>query len=421
MSGPDDDLEVPGWVSRGAPPAAGDDPASGVAERSTSRTDPGTPPVEAGPRPAPGAGDDRAPGVAEEPATRTGRRRAARSRRSRRRTVLVLAGMVGILFLPVLIVLGWFWYQLDPPGGSGGAVVFDVEEGWGVADIGDALQDAGVIGSSFAFQVYANVTDAGPFRAGRYELREDLGVREAARRLEGDPEFVYERLELPPGLTLAQIADRVGALPGRSRERFLEAAASGVVRSRFQPPEVTSLEGLTFPDTYFVDEGQDEIAILETLVARFDEVADRLGLAERAAAAGLSPYQVVVVGSLVQTEAKLDEDRPLISAVVRNRLAEGMLLQIDATVLYARGGGEEPISRADLEIDSPYNTYRYPGLPPTPISTVAEVSLEAAMAPADVPYRYYVLIDPSGRHAFAETLEEHEANVAEAREKGLLG
>jgi UPF0755 protein len=212
------------------------------------------------------------------------------------------------------------------------------------------------------------------------------------------------------------IADRVGQIPGLSRDRFLEVARSNIVRSKFQPANVTSLEGLTWPDTYYVSKADTEETLLTTLVRHFDQQATRAGLATSA-----DPYRTVIIASLIQTEAKLDVDRPLIAAVVENRLRDDMPLQIDATLLYARGSRDGPITDADYDNPSPYNTYRNLGLPPTPISTVTKTSIDAALHPADVPYKFYVLIDPSGKHKFATTYEEHQRNVEEARRKGLLG
>jgi len=360
--------------------------------------------------------------------TRAGRRAAARAARAdrmrrRRRSIAALA-IVLALVLPFLLVGGWFVYQLNPPGGPGGAVRIDVEDGWGVSEIGDELASRGVIGSSLAFQLYARASGAGPFPEGRYRLREDLGVRDAVSRLEAGPVSVPVddlALTLPPGLTLEQIAARVGELPGRSAETFLQLANSGVVRSRYQPPEVTSLEGLVFPDTYLIDEEEDETAILQRLVTQFDAMADAAGIANGAAAVGRTPYEAVVIASLIEREAGVEEDRPLISAVIANRLRDGELLQIDAANCYGKGGcANEPLTNADKESDSRYNTYRFPGLVPTPISSAGDASLRAAIAPAAVPYKFYVLADQSGRHAFAETFEEHERNVAAAREQGLL-
>jgi len=225
------------------------------------------------------------------------------------------------------------------------------------------------------------------------------------------------KLLLPPGLTNTQIAERVGQIPGHTAAKFLEIVNSNTIRSKYQPPEVTSLEGLLFPDTYFIGAQESEEAIARRLVARFDEIGDKIGLGN---AQSLTPYQTVVAASLIQTEAKLAEDAPLISAVIRNRIRDGMQLQIDSTLCYAKGGCPPSPSDADKAIDSPYNTYKIAGLPPTPIASVTEASLVAALNPSDVPYKFYVVSDASGKHAFATTLGEHDRNVAAARAKGLL-
>jgi UPF0755 protein len=359
-------------------------------------------------------------------ATDRRRRRAARRaakrgdpRRRRRRTILALA----IVLLPVLLFLiagGWFLYQLNPPGDPGNRIGVDIPRRSGNADIGDLLQDKGVIGSSRAFQIFIGVTGSGPFDPGHYTMRKNLGVRDAVDALEEGPASPPQfELLLPPGLTVNQIADRVGTLPGHNRDTFLAAAQSGVVRSRYQPPEVTSLEGLLYPDTYFVTEKETDEQILTRLVQAFDQKADTIGLSAPNAA-GLSPYQTIVAASLIEREAKLDEDRAPIAAVIRNRLALGMLLQIDATVCFAKGGCKEGLNSLDLALDSPYNTYKVQGLPPTPISSVTVSSLRAAQNPSADPYLFYVLGDANGKHKFATTQEEHDRNVEEARQKGLL-
>lgn len=334
----------------------------------------------------------------------------------RRSLVLALACVASLLVVVAAISIGWFWYQLDPPGAPGATRQVEIVEGSGNEAIGKELARRDVIGSAFAFRLYARYSQAGPFLAGRFKLRERMGVRSAVAALEEVPELSYTQLALPPGLTIPVIASRVGEVPGLDAQKFLDAANSGVIRSRFQPPDVTSLEGLTWPDTYYVTEYETEEDLLRTLVATFDKRAAKAGLLDAP-----DPYRAVIIASLIQTEARLDEDRPLISAVVENRLRDAMPLQIDATLLYARGFREGPLTDADFTRDSPYNTYSVKGLPPTPISTVSAASLEAAQHPAAVTFRFYVLIDPSGKHRFADTYAEHERNVAQARALGLLG
>ena len=185
------------------------------------------------------------------------RRARARSRSRRTRRNLLVLAVLGLLVLPFLLAAGWFWYEIDPPGGPGRAVRVEVKKGWGVSEIGNALQDRGVVGSSLAFQLYSRVSGTGPIQAGTYGLREGMGASAAADVLERTPKQDYRRLALPPGLTLEMIAARVGKVPGLSAARFLEVARANVVRSRYEPAAVTSLEGLTAPDTYYVSRGED--------------------------------------------------------------------------------------------------------------------------------------------------------------------
>jgi UPF0755 protein len=345
----------------------------------------------------------------------------AEADRRHRRRVWIVVGLV--VLIPLVLfgsVAGWFLYQLDPPGGSGEAVEVRVDDGWSVSRIGDELVDRDVIGSSLVFSVYSRLKSNSDFQAGTYRLKRDMGVRDAVAALEAGPHLDYTELAVPPGLQITEVAARVGEVPGRSSDAFLAAVRSGAKRSKYQPPGNTSLEGILWPDTYRVAETDDEIDVLGSMVSQFESHADALGL-ETANVQGRTPYEILTIASLIEAEAKVDEDRPLIASVIYNRLREGMKLQIDATVLYASGDPtKQTITRDDLALDSPYNTYVVGGLPPTPIGSVSEASLRAALAPADTPYFFYVVGDAEGRHKFAETGEEHERNVQAARDAGLL-
>jgi peptidoglycan lytic transglycosylase G len=330
--------------------------------------------------------------------------------------------VVAVLLTPFVLGAGWFAYQLRP-GSDGPKVILNVREGCGTSCVADLLAKRDVIGSTLAFKLWSAVTGAGPFQTGRYELHEGMGIRSSISALEaGPPQKPDVKLFLPPGLTLPQIAERVGKLPGLDADKFLEVVGAGTIRSKYQPPEVTSLEGLLFPDTYLIGASWDEEQVVQLLVDQFDTIADKVALGN---AQGITPYQVAVIASLIQTETRLAEDAPMISAVIRNRIAKGMKLQIDYTLCYARQqttgtGCPPPPTDGDKQINSPYNTYIVAGLPPTPIASFTEASLKAALTPANVPYLYYVIADAKGKHAFATTLEEHERNVQAARAKGLL-
>ncbi|MCJ7437473.1 MAG: endolytic transglycosylase MltG [Acidimicrobiia bacterium] len=327
--------------------------------------------------------------------------------------------VLAILASPFILGAGWFAYQLRP-GSAGKAVTIAITKDMGTSEVADLLAEKGVIDSALAFNAWATIAGAGPYDEGSYQMHQGQGVRGALSVLKAGQQVATAsdvKLLLPPGLTNAQIAERVGQIPGHTAAKFLEIVNSNTIRSRYQPPEVTSLEGLLFPDTYFVGAKESEEAIARRLVARFDEIGDKIGLGN---AQGLTPYQTVIAASLIQTEAKLVEDGPLISAVIRNRIRDGMQLQVDSTLCYAKGGCPPTPTDADKAIESPYNTYKIAGLPPTPIASVTEASLVAALNPTDVPYKFYVVSDETGKHAFATTLEEHERNVAAARAKGLL-
>jgi UPF0755 protein len=323
-----------------------------------------------------------------------------------------VVAVIGIVALPFLATAGWFVWQLTPPGGEGASVTVEIQPGWGTKEAGDALQSHGVIGSSLAFQIWSKVSGSGAFQAGAYQLHESMGVRAASDALQRGPSSAvaatgHAVLALPPGLRLEQIAARVGALPGHDGTAFLALAQSGRIRSKYQG-EQTSVEGFTWPDTYFV-EGQTDEQILQTIVSEFDKHAVAVNLATPTAN-GLTPQQAVVVASLVQAEAGSAADAPKVAAVITNRLRLGMPLQIDATLCYSKGGCPPVPTNADKQIDSPYNTYRITGLPPTPIMTVTEQSLRAALAPANVPYLFYVT-GKDGVTYFATTEAEHLANI----------
>jgi len=339
-------------------------------------------------------------------------RRQAERTRQRRRDALTL---LTILVLLAPLAIGSFWVLSHVRSSSDGNsdVVLEVQSGWGPAQVGDALVRARVIPSAAEFQTIASSAGFTAYRAGRYDFVRGSDPRQALDTLRGGPAAVVPdiRLLLPPGLTVAQVADRIGRLPGKSKSRFQEIVASNVVRSQYLASG-GSLEGLTWPDTYFVGANETETEILQRIVNQFDRQADALGLG--AGAHGLSPYQTLIVASLVEAEAGSPADAPLIAAVIYNRLAKKMPLEVDATLCYAKGGCPPVPTDADRKIDSPYNTYKVVGLPPTPIKTVSAMSIKAALAPANVDYLYYVS-DKHGKTYYASTLAEHERNVAKAR------
>jgi UPF0755 protein len=347
--------------------------------------------------------------------------RSARSRRARERNRTYRRNMmtmivVGVMLAPLAIASLWVLSNVESSTAGSADVEVEIQQGQTPAQVGDTLEAKGVIASSTAFQEVSASAQFSSWVAGKYDFVENSGPREALDTLRGGPRRTIPDIELllPPGLSLQQIAERVGKVEGKSAEAFMQAAQSNTVRSRYQPTDSTSLEGYTWPDTYFIGANETEAQILQRIVNQFDAEADELGLNRTVLPNGLSPSQTIISASLIQAEAGTKEDAPLISAVIVSRLKDDMPLQIDATLCYAKGGCPPVPTDDDRKIDSPYNTYKVKGLPPGPIETVSAVALQAAMNPAPVPFKYYVS-DANGRTYYAVTLPEHEKNVAKAR------
>jgi UPF0755 protein len=222
----------------------------------------------------------------------------------------------------------------------------------------------------------------------------------------------YERLvTFPEGLTISEMAGAFEAQGLGPAPAFIEAARASARISHLDPG-ARDLEGYLFPETYAVPRRTTAAQVVRLMVGRFEE-SFTPELRREAAALGLTVRQAVTLASLVEKETARPEERPIVAAVYLNRLRIGMALQCDPTVIYAlrlAGGYRGNLTRADLTVDSPYNTYRYPGLPPGPIAAPGLASLQAAVRPASVDYLYFVSRN-DGSHVFARTLAEHNQNV----------
>ena len=332
------------------------------------------------------------------------------------RRVLAAIGIV-LLLLIAAGVATIVWVNRHLTGSGGAAVTVTLPAGAGHATLAKVLTQAGVVQDAWLFHHYLDYRGTEAPAGGQYTFHHHEGYRAALRDLGAGAKVVQLRLTIPEGYDLGQIAVAVGKLPGMSAQRFLAAAASGQVRSRYQPGNVNNLEGFVFPDTYFVDEGETEAQLLQMMVDRFDQVADAVTLATPST--GLTPFQSVIVASLVEKEAKVPQDRGKIARVIINRLAIHMRLQIDATVEYALGVHKTQLLDSDLAVNSPYNTYKIAGLPPGPIASPGRASLAAALNPTPGTWLYYVLISADGEHGFATTPAEFNKLLAEAKAKGL--
>jgi UPF0755 protein len=352
--------------------------------------------------------------------------RAARHDRHRPRRVALL--VVTVLFLGLLVAVGaaasYYNDCRSSPEGREGTVAFEVAEGASGDDVVTALHERGLVNcDGFVGSLLLRGTGkAADIRAGSYELRVGMSLDEILTVLTTPPPkiptvemTVVEGLRIDtPVQGREDIASVVEDQLGLSATKFTALAESG----RFSLPpyveEGDSLEGFLFPKTYeFPKKELDERLVLETMLEQFRIEAEELDVVRRAKELGLTPYEVVVLASMIEKEYGVDEDGPLISGVIHNRLDEGMTLGIDATLLYDDPTPDGELSTADIETDTPYNTRINGGLTPTPIASPGAKALAWALDPAETDFLYYVLCSDDGAHRFAVTYDEHLRNVDE--------
>ena len=341
-------------------------------------------------------------------------------------------GLVALaLVIGYRLFLGWVDDQMTPDAPAGDELEFTIVEGWSTNDVVASLGDAGVIDNPAMFRQWLRCPSAirwlidcpadieYSFQAGDYVLQEHLGFEAVVALLDEGPlpEEVI-RVTVPEGLTLEQMVDRLlSEMPLFDEDELRAALVSDRLRWEYGTFEHRdrAVEGLLFPDTYQLDEATvgDELALILRMHQQFLRVVEQLDLVGRAAEFGLSPYEVVVLASLIEEEALLDGDRPKISRVIHNRLASGWRLGVDASSRYAVGKtAGEPMTTEDLSVVSLWNTRVVLGLPPTPIAAPGRASLEAALAPVAGSWMYYVRTDEggiSGAHTFATTATEFQA------------
>jgi UPF0755 protein len=342
-----------------------------------------------------------------------------------RRLVMVLAILLVVGLLAAGGAAFWVQRQIDPPGAPGKVVQIEIPTGTSTAAIGDLLEHEGVIASAFVWEnLYVRFRSIGPFEAGFYELRANSSIGDVIDVLEQGPlPPPFIRLTVAEGLTVREIIERLAdperGIEGFTVSRLQQLLDSGRIRSKYQPAGQTSMEGLLFPETYQIENGEGEEAVLRRLVRQLDDTLDRLQVQQRAAALGLTPYELIIVASLIEEESKVPEERDKIARVIYNRLEQGIALGIDATSRYEAELAGRSRNDIDFESDSPYNTRRIPGLPPTPIAVPGLASIEAALRPAAGPWIYYVLQDAEGHHFFTDSAAEFERAKAECARNDL--
>ena len=349
------------------------------------------------------------------------------------RTVAIVV-VASVLFLGSL---GWWAVGvLNPSGEPGVAVNFTVNDGDTISSVASRLHSAGIISNATIFRWYVSTKGTIALTPGYYALKPKDNAGSIIEALSTPPAQTFISVTFPEGMTVAQMAQRLSEkMTFMKPEDFMAAANSTDLASALRPKSQTSLEGLLFPDTYQISGDDTESRVVARLVSMMERVSRQVELTAGAKARGFSPYEILIIASLIEREAKVATDRSKIAQVIYNRLSKKMKLEIDASVKY----GQDPsMTWTEMKAtDTPYNTYINAGLPPTPIANPGKASIQAALAPFGSPptsdpactglpagvkceYLYYVLADEAGGHVFATTYEQHLLNVEKSKTAGLL-
>ncbi|WP_394931153.1 endolytic transglycosylase MltG [uncultured Ilumatobacter sp.] len=342
-----------------------------------------------------------------------------------------------VLVTAVVLIAGavgwWYLGKINPQGDPSALQSFTVPEAADFDDVTELLFEEGYISDVGVWKRYVGEEQVDIVN-GFYQLRLNDHMGNVLARLRIPPAQTSTSVTFPEGFTIERMARRVDAVIERMDEaEFIASAENPSVFARWLPPGTDTLEGLLFPDTYSVSNADTEPQLLDRMIALMERVGEQEDLEAKARQLGYTPYEVLIVASLIEREAAVAVDRAKISRVILNRTFVGMNLEIDASVYYGRNRSgidpDLPFS-ALRQIDTPWNTYLRNGLPATPIANPGRASIRAALNPApnpapgdpicvDLPnpsecfYFFYVLANEDGGHAFAATFEQHEANIRE--------
>ena len=330
-----------------------------------------------------------------------------------------------LILLAALIVVGGagaYLWSLSPvaAGHNTAESIIRVEPGASLNDIAALLKSHGCLRSAAAFKLHATVTgQASELKSGTYEVSPAMSAPQLIRMVAQGQQATVT-VTIPEGFTLAQIAQRLAEAGLAGEQQFQAAATAQAVEDMLQvklPEEVHSAEGYLFPETYSFTLGTTPERTVARMIGEFEkrfitQLWEPLPSEQRWG----SLHEIVTLASLVEEEAQIESERALIAGVLKNRLERGMRLECDATVQYALGKHRTRLTYSDLQIDSPYNTYRYAGLPPGPISSPGLDCLRAALKPAQTQYLFYVARG-DGSHIFSRTYQEHLAAIRQVREQ----
>lgn len=319
-----------------------------------------------------------------------------------------------MILVAVLAAAGFAAWQVYAPVAPPGQTFVLLRSGYSTRRIAAELKKAGIIRSELAFRLWHRTHPKPPLKAGEYLFEHEAKLPEVYGRIaQGD--IYFHVVTIPEGYTMFDIAKAIEDAGLGSAADFLRIAETQTQLISDMAPEAKSLEGYLFPETYQFTRTQSLEEMAATMVREFRQVAREIGMVE--GGSNVDIQEIVTMASIVEKETAAPEERPEVASVYYNRLKLRMALDADPSVIYAelqQGTFQGSLHHADLAVNSPYNTYRFPGLPPGPIANPGKSALEAALHPATTKFLYFVS-DGNSRHRFAATLEEHNRNVVAYR------
>lgn len=321
--------------------------------------------------------------------------------------------LILILLLSPSFYIGYWFYTPHNPNGQNEFV--EIKKGGNINTISSLLKERGIINNSLYYRIIGRIVSSGlKPKAGEYLLSASMSPSVIMGKISGGKVYMHQ-VTIPEGFNIYEIASLLEGRQLVNRERFLATVTDRefIKSLSFDLP---SLEGYLFPTTYLLARGMTEREIAAKMVNTFKELADS-EIAAKAAAVGLTPHQVVNMASLVEKETALNEEKSIITSVFHNRLKKGMRLQCDPTVIYAIKNFDGNIKKKDLTIDSPYNTYRYAGLPIGPIANPGIESIRGVLNPMKSDYLYFVATKKGG-HYFSTNIKDHNRAVREYQLNG---
>ena len=317
--------------------------------------------------------------------------------------------LLGFVFLLLLAIAGWLAYALIVPVAPSGQKFVMLRPGYSTKRIARELKNAGVIRSFDAFVLWHSFHRRPSLKAGEYLFDHDANIIDIHNRLARGDVYVHT-VVIPEGFNMFDIAKAISDAGLGQAEAFLKVATSSTALISDLAPQATPLEGYLFPNTYKFTRTQSMHDMAAEMVKEFRLHANELGMSG-------DIQKTVTLASIIEKETAVSDERPQVASVYVNRLAAHIPLQADPCVIYAEllsGTYGGALHHNDMQFDSAYNTYRHAGLPPGPIANPGKSSLAAALHPASTQYFYFVS-DGNGHHRFADSLEEHNRNVAALR------